>query len=577
MINMGGDPSIKETDVLIIGAGAAGMKAAICASDAGFKVILVSKGPLTRSGITPLGFTGFTAFIGQYEEDNADAHFRDTVIAGKYLSNQKLAQTLAEKAGEAVRDLVNYGLVFHQEKDGRLLQLAVPGMSGPRMLRIKEGGKNLAICLAREIKKRSSIQVWEDTIILNLMLNTGRVVGAAAISLRGSKGIFFSSKATILATGGFGQLWPYSDCPPESTGDGYALALRAGAEIIDMEQQLFYPTVAIRPPHIKGLEISYEHFNVPGARMINKLGQPVIFFTHPLPTRDELAWKIYNEIQRETSGSDQGLFIDFSQCQDSDKKHVAESLPAQNRLKEFGIDFTQQMLEVAPAAHSSLGGVKIDENGQTSVCGLFACGEVSGNVHGANRLAGNAYAETQVFGKLAGLGTCNYAEKMESYIPPLNDIEELFLSSLSFLGKGGDYRAWKLKKKIQESMWRGMGLIRNEKSIQNTLKGIQTIRKEELPQLLMPRTKLYNLDLIESLEVKNMLDVAEIAACSALHRKESRGTHYREDFPHMDNHRWLRHTIIKFSNGSLNVGNIPVEVKGLLPPEVNTEYPEKAL
>jgi len=565
------DYVVEKADVLIIGAGIAGMKAAITLSDAGIKTILVSKGPLTRSGISPLGFTGFTAYIGQYPKDSADAHFRDTVVAGKYLSNQKLVRVMTEMGDKVVNELIGYGLVFEKEKDGRLVQLQFPGMSAPRMLRVKGGGTNLVRCLAREVRKRSRIVVCEDTFVLDLVLNFGRVVGAIALSLRDSKGIFFASKSTILATGGCGQLWLYSDCPPCSTGDGYALALRAGATLIDMEQQLFYPTVAIRPPCIKGLEISYEHFGVHGARMTDESGHPVIFFTRPLPTRAEFARKVYKEISQRILTSNRGLFIDVSQCRESDKRHIARSLPAQPRLKEFEIDFTRQMLEVAPGAHTTLGGVKIDESGQTSVTGLFACGEVSGNVHGANRLAGNAYLETQVFGTLAAQGALIYSRETEFSPPSRNDIKELFLSSLSFIEESGKYRAWELKRKIQDAMWQGMGLIRNEEGIRSTLNEIQRIRQEDLPRLSVPRIKGYNLDLIESLEVRNMLEVAEIAAHSALHRRESRGTHFRQDFPQMDNRRWLRHTLAQIANGALHIGDIPVEIDGLLPKEVQNE------
>jgi fumarate reductase (CoM/CoB) subunit A len=560
------DITIKKSDVLVIGAGSAGMKAAIDLSDAGHSVILVSKGPLAKSGITPLGFTGFTAFIGQHEEDSVDAHFCDTVISGRYLSNQKLVRTMAEKGNEVVHELIDFGLVFHKEKDGSLVQLKTPGMSAPRMLRIKGGGGSLAKCLAREVKKRESIDVWEDTIILDLMLTSGRVVGAAALSLRYAKGIFFSSKVTILATGGCEQLWPYNDCPPESTGDGYALALRAGAQIIDLEQHLFYPTVVIGPSYVKGLEISYEHLGVPGARMLNNSGKPVIFLTHPLPTRDELAREIYRENKKQNLKSSGGLFLDITQCEDSDKKGIKELLPAQSRLNEFGIDLTEQMLEVAPGAHTTLGGIKIDENGQTNVPGLFACGEVSGNVHGANRLPGNAYVETQVFGSLSAQHASTYARQSVFCIPPKKDIQELFISFLSFKSEGDEYRAWILKRKIQDTMWRGMALIRKKEGMLDTLNELQMMQQEDLPRLSIPRTKGYSLDLIEAIEAKNMLEVALIVTHSALHREESRGTHYREDFPLMDNQQWLRHTLIQFVDGALSIGDIPVEIDGIVPP-----------
>jgi succinate dehydrogenase/fumarate reductase flavoprotein subunit len=553
------------TEVLIIGGGAAGLKAAIETSNKGARAVVLSKGPLGKSGITPLGFTGITACIGQEHGDNQEVHFRDHVIGGRFISEQNLVEALAEDAPRTVKELEEYGVRFLRNKGNYMLKKP-PGLTFPRVLRIIGGGYALIGALRREVLKHPEVNIFEDFIATALLTRDGTICGILGLHLRTGEFLIFSAKSVILATGGFGQIWTFTDCPPESTGDGCALAYRVGARLVDMEQQLFYPTIALSPRPIRGLEISYESaFSLGEVHLRNSLGEN--FLTEgSYPTRDELSRLVFKEIIEGRGTNNGGIFYDATGCTKEAKAKLKKSLSAYKRLKEFGIDIFDKPIEVAPGAHTSLGGILINVAGETNIPGLFACGEVSGNVHGANRLAGTAYTETQVFGARAGKVAAEFSKGINQKRLDRDQVRTEVARVIRFFeSKRWPLRPSSLKKKIKKAMSRGLGLRRKRSSLQEGLHTLAAIRQEELPRVSVSGSKVFNLDWIEAIELENMLDVAEIATVSAIYREESRGTHYRDDFPHTDNKKWLAHTSVIVGKNGLEVKRYPVTITRLRP------------
>jgi fumarate reductase (CoM/CoB) subunit A len=555
-----------ETDVLIIGAGAAGAAAAIEAGQAGVRTLVLAKGPMTMTGITPLGFTGYSAVTGLDSEDSSELHFRDTVVGGRYLCDQNLVEVMTASGAESVKKLMQYGVNFQKEKGAFLLQPA-PGMSRPRMLLVPGGGKQFIDALKKEVARYPNVRVMADLTVSDLLQNGRQVVGALAFDLRTGESLVVHARATILATGGKGQLWPYTDCPPESTGDGLLLAYGAGAELIDLEQELFYPTVVIYPEHIRGLEITYETFLKPGAKILNGRGEDIVQVGDIPPTREKLANQIFKEIKEGRGTEHGGVWIDLRAASPSHKEYVQEFLPAYRRLKQFGIDITEETLEVAPAAHTSLGGVRIDADTHTSVKGLFAAGEVTGGVHGANRLAGQAWLGCIVFGSRAGKFAAAFAKETGGGLLDENSLHMAEENLRKFMApKTGCHRPYQVLQEINRLMWEYVGLRRSAGMLQKGLARIEALREEVLAGCLkIDPTPGFNLEWAQALQVRSLIMAAEMLTRAALFREESRGTHFREDFPKQDDADWLVHTMIRKDRNTMQVGRTPVILHCLQP------------
>lgn len=528
-------------------------------------MLVLAKGPMTKTGITPLGFTGYTAVTGLDAQDSPKLHFRDTVVAGRYISDQNLVKAMIADGGESVQRLLKYGVKF-QEVNGSILIRQMPGMSRPRMLNILGGGKHLIDILSKEVTSYPNVRVMTDVAVSELLQNGSRVVGALGLDLKTGNPLVVHAKATILSTGGKGQLWPYTDCPPESTGDGLALAYRIGADLVDLEQELFYPTVVIHPDHIRGLEISYETFLKPGVRILNGLGENIAPLSDSVPTRDQLANLIFKEIKEGRGCQHGGVLIDLRDAPLNLKEYVQTFLPAYKRLKHFGIEITEETLEVAPAAHTSLGGVHIDENTRTGLEGFFACGEVAGNVHGANRLAGQAWLDCMVFGSRAGESAVAFASQSDPVPLDANNIRLAEKELRELIGpKDGGYRPYQVIQQIKSLIWEYVGLRRKAEAMKEGLARIETIREDVLPHLAVDQTLGYNLDRIQALQVRSLIEVTEMLTRAALFRTESRGTHFREDFPERDDANWLVHTVIRKEGSQMTVTRRPVVLSSLHP------------
>jgi fumarate reductase (CoM/CoB) subunit A len=547
----------RKTDVLVIGAGGAGCRAAIEAVSSGCRVLLTSKFPVMKSGATVVAESFYSAPFGDADpHDNSDQYFEDIVKGGCGLSDPSLAQKLARENCNRVRDLESYGVRFKKDEDGNFFQMRGPGHRYPRALLPTRGGLGIVKGLYQELKK-NQVQFFEDFLMTKLLTNSGRVAGGVGLDIRQGIPVVIESKAIVISTGGYSRLWSYNDVPCDCTGDGIAMAYHAGADLTDMEMALFYPTVVIHPPVLYGLEMPHGLLlEQVGGRLLN--GRQEEFLPQKLPTRDVMVALIYRELFEGRGSLHGGVFLDVSssEAQRDEVRHKLRTyLPEKyNYLLRYGIDISINPLEVAPMAHYTLGGVKIDSNCQTRVGGLYAAGEAAGNIHGANRLAGNALPETQVFGAKAGQMAARWVKEQEhinwddsEVIQEVNRMESFFDIKERATSPS------RLKTRLQDLMWSLAGVEREEGKLKEALAEIGRMKSEDLEHVAIPLIRKFNLPWMDALEASNMLDLSEMVVRSALLRKETRGHHFRLDYPERNDRDWLKHILIRKEEGKMNL------------------------
>ena len=528
---------IIKSEVLIIGSGGAGCRAAIEVSNEGKEPLIVSKGLSFRSGCTGMAEGGYNAVLKLVDpEDSFEAHYKDTIKGGSYLNDPDLVNILTRESPERLHDLEEYGALFDRQESGELNQRPFGAQTYRRTcFQGDRTGHEIMTALKEEIVKRG-IKTIDEVMITSLILNDRdalmpKVIGAIGVDLKTSETIYFQSKAVILATGGAGQLFPVTSNTTQKNGDGFALAYRAGAELLDMEEIQFHPTGMVHPESKKGVLVT-EAVRAEGGRLINSEGER--FMSNyddrmELASRDVVARAIYNEIQEGRGSEHGGVYLTVAHL---DPDYIDEKLETMViQFEDAGVDIKTKPMEVAPTAHHHMGGVRIDEDGRTTIENLFACGEVCGGVHGGNRLGGNALADTQVFGKRAGF-TAALACDISDYEFNIPDIEEEE-NRIKSLIREGTIKPQDMKKEIQQLMWDNVSIVRNEFKLRHALKRLMKMR-EELKDLDVKNVKQYNESLIAALEVINMVDICILIVKSAILRRESRGAHYREDFPESD-------------------------------------------
>ena len=535
MIDM--ESKIIKSEVLIIGSGGAGCRAAIEVSNEGKEPLIVSKGLSFRSGCTGMAEGGYNAVLKLVDpEDSFEAHYKDTIKGGSYLNDPDLVNILTRESPERLHDLEEYGALFDRQESGELNQRPFGAQTYRRTcFQGDRTGHEIMTALKEEIVKRE-IKTMDEVMVTSLILNDRdalmpKVIGAIGVDLKTSETIYFQSKAVILATGGAGQLFPVTSNTTQKNGDGFALAYRAGADLLDMEEIQFHPTGMVQPDSKKGVLVT-EAVRAEGGRLINSEGER--FMSNyddrmELASRDVVARAIYNEIQEGRGSEHGGVYLTVTHL---DPDYIDEKLETMViQFEDAGVDIKTEPMEVAPTAHHHMGGVRIDEDGRTTIENLFACGEVCGGVHGGNRLGGNALADTQVFGRRAGF-TAALACDISDYEFNLPDIEEEENRIKSMI-KEGSIKPQDMKKEIQQLMWDNVSIVRNEFKLRHALKRLMKMQ-EELKDLDVKDTKQYNESLITALEVTNMIDICILIVKSAMLRRESRGAHYREDFPESD-------------------------------------------
>ncbi|MFA0833182.1 MAG: fumarate reductase (CoM/CoB) subunit TfrA [Methanobacterium formicicum] len=519
-----------QADVLVIGSGGAGSRAAIEAKKHGLDVIIVSKGLSFKSGCTTLAEGGYNAAFAYVDvDDSTQAHLEDTLKGGGYLNDPELARILVEEAPERLTELESYGALFDRQESGKLNQRPFGGQTYRRTcFQGDRTGHEMMTALKEEII-RQDIQTVDEVMITTLLKDSeGRIGGACGISLSDTKFMVFLAKSTIVTTGGAGWIYPVTSNVLQKTGDGYAMAWKAGADLLDMEQVQFHPTGMLYPDSRRGVLVT-EAVRGEGGRLINSQGERFMAnydLRGELATRDVVARAIYNEIMEGRGTPSGGVYLDVTHLPPEVIEEKLETMLLQ--FQDVGVDIRKEPMEVAPTAHHFMGGARINPQCETSIPNLYVAGEAAGGVHGANRLGGNALAETQVFGRRAGKAAAKNVLKSSFKLNPSSlereeeRIEKLF--------KNGDYYPFQLKKELQEVMWNNVAIIRREKGLKSALKEIATI-KDKMERMIVPDGSGYNQHLLDALELENMVLIAELVTKSALIREESRGAHYRADYP----------------------------------------------
>ena len=524
--------------MLVIGAGAAGMSAAIAAHDLGASVILIDRSLIGRGGATVMAQMTVAAAVGEEMPDTPAHHLADTLKSGRGLCNEDLAQLLCEEAPAAIRQMDDWKVGWARHGDGRMRQTEAPGHDRPRCVYVDylNTGPAVSRTLRAQVQRRASVRRIGDVMITDVLQNDGVICGAAGFALSSGEAVTIAAKAVIIAAGGLTRLYRRNSASANMGGDGYALALRAGAELIDMEFVQFFP-IGHLAPRLVGMDpIMWDPFRYKlGGRLLNSEGRE--FLTdynseeqgrYRVP-RDVATYAILKEVAAGRGSPSGGVYLSF--------RHVPEPGlrlafgPVVDRLLDNGIDLTRQSVEVSPIAHYHMGGIRTDAAMQSSVPGLFAAGEAVGGANGANRLSGNAIPEALVFGRRAGESAAAFAWKtMTSAFR--EDTAAAALELIQSADPGADSSAHAIRE-LQDVMQRHAGPLRDSEGLRTGLREIIRLRSE-LPEHPPPAGAFASLRR-DWFDLRNMLLVAECVAAAALARRESRGAHQRGDYPSTDN------------------------------------------
>ncbi|MBW1961467.1 MAG: FAD-binding protein [Deltaproteobacteria bacterium] len=528
-------------DVLVLGCGPAGLMAAVEARKRGCRVVAVDKGIIGNDcaavGAKQLAATGPWAVAG----DSARLHYEDTLRSGCFINNDKLAYLLASKIGPVVMALERMGMPFDRDPSGKNIQVLgpSPGHSKARSLRFSDiTGKLLVDTLYAECRRRG-VELLSEHVALDLVSGEKGVSGVLVVDLVSGELGFIRTKAVIVATGGIGCLYELTSNPVQNTADGIALALRAGAELMDLEFVQFYPVTVLFPPAIRGMNLNSHHY---GAHLINVSGERFMSRYYPEQmehvTRDKLSQCIFEEITAGRCGPNGGVFMDATMIA---AEVYAREIPSEWHLaKTAGVDLTKEKLEVAPSAHYYMGGIRIDERCRTTVPGLFAAGECCAGAQGANRLANNGLSEALVFGSIAGKNAAEYASKAK--ISEYREMEfhrRVSQIEACFDKKGSPPSA--LISSIRQVMTRHVGIVREAKGLKTAVQNLQKLTEAKIAADFGNR---WDVSMLQALSARNMLLVAQGIALAACERRESRGAHYRSDYPHMDDSNWRSNIVV---------------------------------
>jgi succinate dehydrogenase / fumarate reductase, flavoprotein subunit len=590
-----------EYDVLVIGAGGAGLRAAIEAHGKGVKTALICKSLLGKAH-TVMAEGGMAAAMGNvWKEDNWQVHFRDTMRGGKLLNNWRMAELHAKESPDRVLELEEWGALFDRTKDGLISQR---DFGGHRYARLAHVGDRTGLELIRTLQQRAvalGIDVHMEVNVQRLIKDGDRVAGAVGYYRASGELAVFRSKAVVLATGGVGKAWKYTSNSWECTGDGMTLALDAGAELIDMECIQFHPTGMVWPPSVRGILVT-EGVRGDGGTLKNTEGTRFMFNYIPeffksetadnekeadawyedkknnrrtpdLLPRDEVARAINSEVKAGRGTPHGGVLLDIASRRPAD--YIRKRLPSMyHQFKELaGVDITKDAMEVGPTCHYIMGGVRVEaETAATRIPGLYAAGEVAGGLHGANRLGGNSLSDLVVFGRRAGLAAAEYAKGLKT-APALDaaQVDAAVRSLLSPFDSKGNENPYAIHSDLQECMQSLVGIIRTEGELRKALEEIAVLR-QRLARVRVEGGRAFNPGWHLALDLHSMLSVSEAVTLGALERKESRGGHTRDDYPFTDDRFGTLNVVIRRSAGALGVSIEPIPP---LPPELKALLGEK--
>ncbi len=553
-----------EYDVLIIGAGGAGLRAAIEAKQRGLKVGIITKSLLGKAH-TVMAEGGMAAAMGNvYEEDNWMVHFRDTMRGGKYLNNYRMAELHAKESPDRVWELEQWGALFDRTKDGKILQR---DFGGHRYARLAHVGDRTGLELIRTLQQKvvsMGTDVFMECKVLRLLHDQdGKIAGAVAYWRANGEFVTFSAKAVILATGGVGKSWKFTSNSWEGTGDGHAMAMWAGAELIDMECIQFHPTGMVWPLSVRGILVT-EGVRGDGGVLRNSDGERFMFNyvadmfraetaesedeadrwyddhaagrrPPELLPRDEVARAINTEVKAGRGSPHGGVFLDIASRRSAE--FIRRRLPSMYHqfMELAGVDITREAMEIGPTCHYIMGGVKVDaDTAATKVPGLFAAGEVAGGMHGANRLGGNSLSDLIVFGRRAGMGAADYVEGMQGTAKfQQGEVDAAIAEALAPFNREQGENPYDIQRDLQEMMQANVGIIRTGSEVEEAINQLEVFT-ERVQNIALKGGRQYNPGWNLATDLPSMLTVSKCTARGARDRKESRGGHTREDFPGTD-------------------------------------------
>jgi succinate dehydrogenase / fumarate reductase flavoprotein subunit len=525
-----------ETDVLIIGAGGAGLRAAIEALAQGVRVAVVCKSLLGKAH-TVMAEGGVAAAMGNVDKaDDWRTHFRDTMRGGKFLNNWRMAQLHAQESPDRVRELEQWGALFDRTDTGDILQRAFGGHTFKRLCHV---GDRTGLEMIRTLQDRGvelGVDVYMECTVTRLLKSGNRVSGAFGYWREHGRFVAFKAKSVVIATGGIGKAWKVTSNSWECTGDGMALAYEAGAELMDMEFVQFHPTGMVWPPGVQGILVT-EAVRGEGGILRNKLGERFMEKYDPkrmeLSTRDVVARSIYTEVKEGRGSEHGGAYLDISQ---KPAEYVKRKLPSMyHQFKELAdVDITKGPMEVGPTCHYVMGGIRVEaETGQSTVEGLFAAGEAAAGLHGANRLGGNSLSDLLVFGRRAGLAAAEHAKKTASAAIDATQIDDAAGHLLAPFERPEGETPYAIHHDLQDMLQSLVGIFRTEEDLKRAMVELGKFR-DRATRMHVDGSRLFNPGWHLSRDLECMLIVAEAATRSATARRESRGAHSRIDYPKLD-------------------------------------------
>ena len=545
-----------ECDVLVVGAGGAGLMSAYEASKHGVRVAVVTKGKAARSGATVMA-PGAISGVGDAWKQPGDSrplHLQDTVKGGSFMNDQSLVKLLTEEAPSLILELEQMGALFQRTETGESFALRIDGgHSYPRCPYLEDRtGREMIRAMLGQLY-RLNIPLYEEIMVTSLLQEQGRVVGAVGFSLVDLEPVLFECRAAILASGGAGELYENTDNSTDLTGDGYTLAYRAGATLRDMEFVQFYPIGLLNPPSLKGVLGALLYYcrlyNSKGERFMEKYDTERL----ELSTRDRVSRAIVSEVREGRGTPLGGVYCDLTF---QPPGFIASMTPALYRTyRSAGFDPEKQRFEVAPTCHFFMGGVRVDTGWSTDIPGLFAAGETCAGMHGANRLSQNALAEILVSGHHAGKSAAHFAWSNRPVSIHPNVISPLQDQIGSMLASQDGNRPAQVRKRLKHLMWTHVGVIRDEKGLKAAQQELEEL--SAAPILLQDKGTLRNRELLLAFENLNLLETARLIVAAALARKESRGAHYRSDYPAQDDQNYLQNICIRGDSSEL----VPVSLK----------------
>ena len=586
-----------EYDVLVIGAGGAGLRAAIEASAAGVSVGLVCKSLLGKAH-TVMAEGGMAAAMGNVDDrDNWKVHFADTMRGGQYVNNWRMAELHAKEAPERVRELEAWGAVFDRTKDGKISQRNFGGHRYPRLAHV---GDRTGLEMIRTLQDHGihqGITVHMEWTIVTLLKDGDRIAGAFGYDRERGRFKIFKAKAVVVASGGLGRAFKITSNSWEGTGDGHSLAYHAGAELLDMEFIQFHPTGMIWPPSVQGILVT-ESVRGEGGVLRNNQGKRFMYDDIPdnyksqtstdpeegwrytqndktarrppeLLTRDHVARCINREVKAGRGSPHGGVFLDISWIKEkipNAPEHIKKKLPSMYHqfMQLANLDITKEPMEVGPTTHYAMGGVRVDGNTQmSSVPGLFAAGECAAGLHGANRLGGNSLSDLLVFGKRAGEYAAKFAKENSAVNLDDAQIEDAAKQALLPFEHGAVTGAsaegpYQVQRELQDMMQSLVGIVRNEGEMQQALQNLGGL-KERAGQAAVYGHREYNPGWHTALDLKHLLTISEAITRAALDRKESRGGHFREDFPDKSaTDAQMNIVLFKGADGSMQLRREPI-------------------